>query len=184
MAQVQVDDVVIADKRTEWLEHAKELRALVNQPPSPIPASALARSGLEWLRAIMMGELPPVPICETLDFFMVLVEPGHVVFQGNPRPEFCNPMGSVHGGWMAALLDSCASCSVQSMLPAGKGFLTLELKVNFIRAVMTDVGPLRAEGKIVNFGNRVGVAEGRLTDANGRLYGHAVVTCLILDVNK
>ena len=176
MAEMQVN------KREEWLELEKTLRSRVTKPPAPCHPSALARSGLDWMRGIMMGELPNPPICETLDFFMVVVDPGHVAFQGNPRPEFCNPMGTIHGGWMSALLDSCASCAVQSMLPVGKGFLTLDLKINFVRPVMPGTGPLRADGKVINMGNRVGVAEGRLEDATGKLYGHCTATCMVLDV--
>lgn len=171
-----------ADIRAQWLEDEKRLRARAKPPASVVLQTAMQYSGLEFLRAIMNGELPAVPMGETLDYFMVVVEPGYVVFQGNPRPAFFNPLGSVNGGWMASLLDACTAGAFQSMVPTGKGFTTLEFKVNLTRVVMPEVGPLRAEGKIIAMGSRVGSAEGRLVDAAGRIYAHAVSTCLVIDL--
>ena len=171
--------------RAQWLAHEQSLRAGKRAAPAPVSLRELAsRGGLELLRGIMTGELPSAPISQTLDFFLAEVEPGRVVFQGNPQPAFYNPIGSVHGGWMATLLDSCVACAVHSVLPVGKGYTTVELKVNFVRTVMPDSGPLRAEGKIINLGGRIGTAEGRLTDAAGRLYAHATTTCLIFDMSE
>ncbi len=169
--------------RARWLAHEQSLRAGNTVAPAPVSLSELAsRGGLELLRGIMTGELPPAPISQTLDFFLAEVEPGRVVFQGNPQPAFYNPVGSVHGGWVATLLDSCVACAVHSLLPVGKGYTTVELKVNFVRAVVPDSGPLRAEGKIINLGGRIATAEGRLIDAAARLYAHATTTCLIFDM--
>lgn len=149
---------------------------------APIPPSVLAqRSGLDLLRGILAGDLPGAPIAKVLNLRPVSVDPGYVVFEGNPTADFFNPIGSVHGGWTATLLDSSVACAVQSMLPAGKGYTTIELKINFVRAVMPDSGPLRAEGKVIHVGGRIGTAEGRLTDTSGRLYAHATTTCLIFD---
>lgn len=171
------------DKRAQWLEHEQQMRARHTAEAAPVPPGALARNaGAEVLKAVMNGELPSAPIADTLNFFLVEVEPGRVVFQGSPRPAFYNPIGSVHGGWAATLLDSCVACAVHSTLPAGKGYTTVELKVNFVRAVMPDTGPMRAEGKVINVGGRIGTAEGRLTDASGKLYAHATTTCLIFDM--
>lgn len=171
------------DKRAQWLAQEQTFRAQLGGEASPVPPAALARTaGVEVLRAIMNGGLPRAPIADTLDFFLVEVEPGRVVFQGNPAPAFYNPIGSVHGGWVATLLDSSVGCAVHSTLPAGKGYTTVELKVNFVRAVMPDSGPLRAEGKVINVGSRIATAEGRLTDAAGRLYAHATTTCLVFDM--
>jgi uncharacterized protein (TIGR00369 family) len=168
--------------QAQWLAQDRALRARFSGSIGPVPPAVLAqRAGLEVLKAIAAGELPRAPISEVLDFILVDVEPGRAVFQGNPRAEHYNPIGSVHGGWMATLLDSCLGCAVHSTLPAGKGYTTLELKVNFVRALTSDVGPVRAEGKIINVGSRVGTADGRLTDAAGRLYAHATTTCLIFD---
>lgn len=152
------------------------------RPTGPIPTAVLAQqSGLELLKSLIAGELPRPPISEVLDFIPITVDPGRVVFEGTPRAAFLNPIGSIHGGWSATLLDSCVACAVQSMLPPGKGYTTAELKINFVRPVMPESGPLRAEGKVIHVGGRVGTAEGRLTDAAGRLYAHATTTCLIFD---
>jgi uncharacterized protein (TIGR00369 family) len=156
----------VSDNRAAWLEQEKAVRARQTAQPTPVPVTVLAqRSGLELLRGMMLGELPAPPISVTLDFFLVEVGPGRAVFQGNPRASFYNPIGSVHGGWTSTLLDSCVACAVHSTLAAGKGYTTIELKVNFVRPVMPDSGPMRAEGKVINVGNRIGTAEGRLTDA-------------------
>ena len=107
------------------------------------------------------------------------VEEGRAVFRGTPRFAHYNPFGSVHGGWTATLLDSCMACAVQSALPQGSACTTLEFKINIVRAITGDTGPVVAEGKVVQAGRRVGVAEGRLTDDVGRLLAHGTTTCLI-----
>lgn len=132
----------------------------------------------------MRGELPPPPIAQTLNFLLVAVERGRVVFQGTPLRDFYNPLGSIHGGWIATLLNSCVGCAVHSTLSAGKGYTTVELKVNYIRAVSDTTGPVRAEGKIIALGSRIATAEGRLVDARGRLLAHATTTCLIFDLTS
>jgi uncharacterized protein (TIGR00369 family) len=142
-------------------------------------ADLRARSGAQFFTAIGNGELPTPPIGHTLDFWPVEWEPGRIVFQGTPAMVHYNPLGSVHGGWIAALLDSCVGCAVHSVLPAGRGYTTVELKVNYVRAVTAEVGPVRAEGKVIHVGGQIGTAEGRLFDANGKLYAHATTTCLI-----
>jgi uncharacterized protein (TIGR00369 family) len=170
------------DARAQWLERERTARSR-QTGPAPIPPAALPQyAGVDLLNAMVSGELPSPPICQTLDFFLLEAQFGRVVFQGNPRFAHYNPIGSVHGGWTATLLDSCVACAIQSMLPVGKAYTTVELKVNFVRAVMPDVGPLRAEGKVINLGGRIGTAEGRLTDAAGKLYAHATTTCLIFDM--
>lgn len=172
-----------SNNRAAWLEHEKKILAGITKAPAPVSlAVASQRTGLDLLRGIMNGELPPAPISRTLNFILAEVEPGRVVFQGTPKPEFFNPIGSIHGGWTSTLLDSCVACAVHSMLPLGKAYTTVELKVNFVKAVMPDTGPLRAEGKIISMGNRIGTAEGRLIDADGKLYAHATTTCLIFDM--
>lgn len=167
--------------RAKWLEREKQLKINEGEFAPVPPARLLERAGIDAIRAVMAGELPRPPICKTLDFFLAEVELGHVVFQGNPRFEHFNPIGSIHGGWTATLLDSAVACAIHTTLPPGKAYTTLELKVNYVRAILPDCGPLRAEGKVINVGGRVGTAEGRLTDAEGRLYAHATTTCLIFD---
>ena len=118
-------------------------------------------------------------IGELVDFAPIEYEPGRFVFQGVPRFDHYNPLGIVHGGYAATLLDSCVGCAVHTMLPAGTGYTTLELKVNYLRAMTDRTGPVRAEGKVLSVGRQTGVAEGRLTDSAGRLLAYATTTCLV-----
>lgn len=166
----------------QWLAEEAAVRAKLAQPGVATREQLSSRSGAEFLAAISAGELPPPPIGATLDFIPISVEPGVVIFQGTPGPQHYNPSGAVHGGYAATLLDSAVGCAVHSMLPQGKGFTTLELKINYIRAMTDQTGPVRAEGKVVTVGGQVAVAEGRITDANGKLYAHATTTCLIFPI--
>jgi len=130
---------------------------------------------------MIAGELPAPPISQTLDFILVEAEHGRVVFQGRPGFAQYNPMGIVHGGWFATLLDSALGCAVASILPAGKGYTTAELKVNYVRAVTDRVGLVRAIGSVIHLGGRMATADGRLVGPDGRLYAHASTTCFIFD---
>jgi uncharacterized protein (TIGR00369 family) len=123
--------------------------------------------------------LPIPPITRVFNFRLSEVEPGRAVFTGEPSAEYYNPIGSVHGGFAATLLDSCMGCAVHSALPAGTGYTTLEIKISFLRPMLENTGPVRAEGKIISVGKRVGTAEGRIMDAEGKLYAHGTTTCLI-----
>ncbi|MBC7413857.1 MAG: PaaI family thioesterase [Herminiimonas sp.] len=162
-----------------WLAREKEVRALLAGPGVATLAQMKESSGMEFLQRIWRGELPSAPIGHTMDFVPVEGEPGRVVFQGTPGPEHYNPIGSVHGGYFCTLLDSALGCAVQSMLPKGTGYTTLELKVNLIRSLTDKTGPVRAEGKVVQVGRSVGIAEARLVDVDGKLYAHATTTCLV-----
>lgn len=144
------------------------------------PGIAKTMSGLQFLTAIMEGELPAPPIQHALDFRLVYVERGSAAFVGNPKFEYYNPIGSVHGGFTAALLDSCMACAVHSTLAVGFSYATIEIKVNYVRAITSDTGEVRAEGKVINAGKRIATAEGRLFDSTGKLYAHGSTTCLIL----
>lgn len=146
------------------------------------PEVARTLSGLELMRGILAGKFPQAPVSDAAHFLLHEVNEGHAVFTGTPKPEFYNPMGTVHGGWIATLLDSCMSCAVHTALPAGQAYSTLELKVNFVRAITGKTGPMRAEGRIIHMGGRIGTAEGKLTDAGGKLYAHGTVTCMIFPV--
>lgn len=145
------------------------------------PEQVIGKSGVEIFDGIFSGELPVPPICETLDFIAVEVEAGRAVFQGRPLERHYNPLGTVHGGWHATLLDSAVGCAVHSALPAGKSYTTLELNVNMLRALTRDVQLVRAEGSVIHLGGQVATAEGRLYDAYGKLYSHATTTCLVFD---
>jgi uncharacterized protein (TIGR00369 family) len=162
-----------------WLAREREVRLLLASP-GKIPAEEIARTdGLGFLERIGRGELPLPPIMQALDFVPVEIERGRAVFQGTPKPDYYNPIGSVHGGYIATLLDSAVGCAVHSMLERGFGYTTLELKVNFVRPITDRTGPVRAEGHVVNVSRQVGVAQGRLVDPAGRMYAWGSTTCMI-----
>src|SRR6266480_1192649 len=138
-------------------------------------------TGMEIFQRIFAGELPRPPIGDTLDFVPIRIEPGLAVFQGRPQLKHYNPLGTVHGGWFATLLDSAVGCAVHSTLPAGKAYTTLELNLNIVRALTAAVPLVRAEGKLIHAGRQVATAEGRLVGPDGKLYAHATTTCLICD---
>ena len=168
-----------------WLAEETAIRGRLSGDEGIIPPELPAQhSGLELLKAILRGELPPPPIGRVADYVLVEVECGRATFQGTPKFDYYSPIGSVHGGWIAILLDSCVGCAVLSTLPAGKVFTTLELKVNYVRKVTDQTGPVRAHGQVIHSGGRVATAEGRLVDAAGRLYAHCTTTCLVLDLNS
>ena len=150
------------------------------QDPRPLAEAGRSMSGIEFLRAIRDGRLPAAPIAELLGFQLVEVEPGHAVFEVVPGEHHYNPIGVVHGGLAMTLLDSAMGCAVQSQIPAGGAYTTLEAKTNLVRAITSETGKLRAIGKLVHLGKRVGTAEGRLEDAAGKLYAHATTTCIVL----
>lgn len=164
-----------------WLEEENAIRSCLGVSGSASQQELTCRSGMEVFEAIFAGELPPAPIGDTLDFIPIHMEPGIAVFQGKPQRRHYNPLGTVHGGWFATLLDSAVGCAVHTMLPAGKGYTTLELKVNMVRP-LTDAVPLvRAEGKVIHAGRQVATAEGKIVGPDGKLYAHATTTCLIFD---
>ena len=162
-----------------WQSQEAAIRAKLGPPGVATLEQLKASSGMEFLQRIWDGELPSAPIGHTMDFVPIEGEPGRVVFQGTPGPQHYNPIGSVHGGYFCTLLDSAVGCAVQTMLPKGMGYTTLELKVNLIRALTDKTGPVRAEGKVIQVGGKVGIAEGRIFDSGGKLYAHASTTCLI-----
>lgn len=137
-------------------------------------------SGLEYLQKMIAGELPPPPIAILMNFHPAEVAEGRAVFVCEPAEYHYNPIGLVHGGVAATLLDSAMGCAVHTTLPAGVGYTTLEIKVNYVRPLSPDSGELRCEGRLIHRGRTTATAEGRVTDADGRLYAHATTTCLIL----
>lgn len=132
--------------------------------------------------ALLMAENRNPPIGDTLEFSLVELQRGRVVFEGSPSRKVLNPIGSVHGGYAATLLDSACGCAVHSSLKAGQGYTTLELKVSYHRALSETSGPVRADGKLISLGRRVAFSEARLVDAQGRLCASATSTLLIFDV--
>jgi uncharacterized protein (TIGR00369 family) len=138
-----------------------------------------AMSGLEFVQGLVSGALPLNTIAETLGYDVVEAERGRVVITLVPDASHLNPWGTVHGGLTATLLDSCMGLAVQSMLEKGFASTTLEFKISLVRAITPETGEVRAEGRILNAGRRIGMAEGRLTDRSGRLLAHGTTTCLV-----
>lgn len=136
-------------------------------------------SGLELLSQIRDGLLPAPPIQQTLDFRLTTVDRGSATFAGVPRYDFYNPLDSIHGGYIAALLDSCMSCAVHSTLDVGHTYATLEVKINYVRPILSTTGEVQAHGKVISAGRRIATAEGRLVDSAGKVYAHGTTTCLI-----
>lgn len=148
---------------------------------SDVISKPAALSGLEQLRAVFDPARPErgPGIGRTMGFTVIEIEEGRVVFGGCPDESVYNPLGTVHGGYAATLLDSAVGCAVHSTLKAGQGYTTLELKVAYHRAMTKDTGPVRAEGRVIKSGSRAAFAEGRLTDLEGRLYATATSTLLV-----
>ena len=145
------------------------------------PADIAGLTGLQQMQAMLDGKLPYPHIAQTLDFSLVEVGEGRAVFQGQPQLKHYNPLGTVHGGWYATLLDSAVGCAVHTAMPVGRAYTTAELSVNIVRAASHKSGPLRAIGTVVHSGRQLATAEGRLVGADGKLYAHATTTCLVFD---
>jgi uncharacterized protein (TIGR00369 family) len=137
-------------------------------------------SGIEFLQKIVAGEIPPPPIAVLLGFGITKVESGYALFECDPGEHHYNPIGVVHGGLACTLLDSAMSCAIQTTVPAGSAYTTLELKVHLVRAITDKTGHLRAEARLVYGGSRMGTAEGKLIDKDGKIYAHGTTTCMIM----
>ena len=153
---------------------------LTHADPLALAARGLELSGMDYIRAIFAGELPPPPIASLMGFRGVEARPGAAVFEMEPGPQHYNPIGSVHGGVALTLLDSAMGCAVHTLLEAGVRYTTLEVKTNFVRPITAATGVIRCEGTVVHRGARVATAEGRIVDASGKLLAHGTTTCLIL----
>jgi uncharacterized protein (TIGR00369 family) len=146
-----------------------------------IAEAARQLSGLDYMRALIAGEVPAPPIAELMGFDLVEVDEGYARFRGVPGVQHLNPIGSVHGGFAATLLDSALGCAVHTTLPTGVGYSTLELSVNLVRGITPATGPVLAEGRIVHAGRRTATAEAKLyAEEGGALLAHGTTTCLIL----
>ena len=139
-----------------------------------------ATSGLEFLQRIVAGEIPGVPIGETLGFRLVEVERGRVVVAGAPDERSYNLVGTVHGGWGAAIIDSALALSTLSTLEADQGFTTIDIRINYLRPLTAATGEVRAEGRVLQAGRRLAYGDARLTDRDGKLICHGTGSCLIL----
>lgn len=175
----------MSDRLEEWLAREREVneRLQAGAGWGAVPAEQFGtRSGLQVMQAMLRGELPAPTIMRTLDFRLVEAAEGRAVFQGAPGPSHLNPMGTVHGGWYATLLDSALGCAVHTMMPAGRAYTTAELSLNLVRGIGPKVQRVRAEGQVVHCGRQLATAEGRLVGPDGTLYAHATTSCLVFDL--
>lgn len=160
-----------ADKLTRTYDYEGRL---------PDPKTMMSMTGLEYLHALLRGEMPAAPIAYTLNFWPTEFAYGRAVFEGEPQRSAYNPLGSVHGGWSAAILDSALGCAVHTTLPAGKGYTTVDLSISLVRAITERVTRVRCEASIVHAGGSIATAQARIVDEAGTLYAHGTTTCAIL----
>jgi uncharacterized protein (TIGR00369 family) len=169
-----------------WLAQEREVLARIDAGVGPgvaRPEQVAGKTGLETMQAMLRGELPYAPIARTLDFMLLEVDEGRALFQGTPGPAHLNPMGGIHGGWYATLLDSALGCAVHTMMPPGRGYTTAELGVNLVRAIGAKAPRVRAEGEVIHVGRQLATAQARLYGPDGTLYAHATTTCLVFEIN-
>ena len=171
-----------------WLAQEKEVRQRLEAGAGPgvaRPDQVAGKTGLEVMQGLLSGELPYASIAKTLDFTIVEVAEGRAVFQGTPGPTHLNPMGTIHGGWYATLLDSALGCAVHTLMPVGRGYTTAELGVNLVKAINPAKTPrVRAEGKVIHCGRQLATAEARIVGPDGTLYAHATTTCLVFEMKR
>jgi uncharacterized protein (TIGR00369 family) len=172
----------VSDDTENELWGPQHSRTVTWHEPGPGTARGLAMAGIDYLKAMIAGELPPPSIAALMQFEIVEAEPGKVVFTCSPDGSVYNPNGGVHGGLVCTLLDSVAGSAVHSTLPAGKGYTSIEINVNYLKPVRLDAGPLTATGTVVKAGSRVGFTEGVVTDASGALVATATSTLLVFDL--
>ena len=168
-----------------WLAEEAEVLKRMEAGPGPglaSPEQVAGKTGLEVMQAMLYGEIPYAAIAKTLDFAIMEVSPGRAMFQGTPLAQHLNPLGTIHGGWVATLLDSALGCSVHTMMPAGRGYTTAELSVNYVKGLTPRVGRVRAEGKVIHCGRQLATAEARLVGPDGTLYAHGTTTCLVFEI--
>ena len=145
---------------------------------------AQGKSGLELLKMAIAGELPPPPIAKLMDIRLTQIEKGKAIFTGTPQEFHYNPLGTVHGGYGATLLDSAMGCAVHSTLDPGDIYTTLEFKINFVRALTHETGEVRGIGTVIHETRTTALAEGRIEDGKGKLYAFATTTCVIRRASK
>ncbi|MDB5827268.1 MAG: aromatic compound catabolic protein [Variovorax sp.] len=175
------------DELEAWIAREAEVNALLHAGPGPgvaRPEEIEGMSGLEVMQAMIAGKIPYAAIAKTLNFTVVEVSPGVAIFQGEPLAEHLNPLGTIHGGWAATLLDSALGCSIHTMMPPGRGYTTAELGVNYVKGLTPKVQRVRAIGKVIHSGRQLATAEARLVGPDGTLYAHATTTCLVFELPK
>jgi uncharacterized protein (TIGR00369 family) len=163
---------------------ATRTRTIMWEDPHRLTQAGLNRSGLDFMRAMIAGELPPPPIAVLLDFRLAEVSEGRAVFICTPGEQHYNPIGVVHGGLISTLCDSAMGCAIHTALPAGVGYTTIELHINLIRALTRDTGEIRCEGSVLHTGRRMATAEAKVFDRQNKLYGHATTTCMVFPASE
>jgi uncharacterized protein (TIGR00369 family) len=168
-----------------WIAEERRVTERLDAGPGPglaRPDQVAGKTGLEVMQAMLAGEIPYAAIAKTLDFTIVEVGAGVAIFQGTPLPRHLNPLGTIHGGWVATMLDSALGCSVHTLMPAGRAYTTAELSVNYVKGLTPKVQRVRAEGKVIHCGRQLATAEARLVGPDGTLYAHATTTCLVFEI--
>jgi uncharacterized protein (TIGR00369 family) len=169
-----------------WLAQERDVRARMDAGVGPgvaRPEQIAGKTGLQVMQGLLAGELPHAHMAKTLDFMMIEVGPGLAIFQGTPGVQHLNPLGTVHGGWFASLLDSALGCAVHTRMPPGRGYTTAELGVNLVKAINPAKTPrVRAIGKVLHCGRELATAEARIVGPDGTLYAHATTTCLVFEL--
>lgn len=181
----RIDFMTTENQLETWLAQEQKIRRVLETGLGAgvaTHAQVTGKSGLELLQSMLRGEIPFAAIGKTLDFSLLEVSEGRALFQGTPGPAHLNPMGGIHGGWYATLLDSALGCAVHTMMPAGRGYTTAELSVNIVKAIPLKVTRIRAEGKVIHCGRQLATAEARLFGPDGTLYAHATTTCLVFEL--
>lgn len=171
------------EKIQAWLADAQEMRAHMAPPGTLSLKEVASMSPQEFFDGIGSGQLPAPPINVPMHMTPIQWTPGHFIFQGSPQDMHYNPLGTVHGGYIATLLDSALGCAIHTMLSKGQGYTTTDLRISYVRALTTAVGPVRAEGRIIHVGRSTALAEGRLYDVDDKLYATASTTCLIMNMH-
>lgn len=177
----------ITDALADWIAQEAAIVERLDAGPGPglaRPEQIAGKTGFEAMQAMLRAEIPYAAIAKTLDFTLMEVAPGRAMFQGRPLARHLNPLGTVHGGWVATLLDSALGCSVHTMMPPGRAYTTAELSVNYVKAVTPNVPRVRAEGKVIHCGRQLATAEARLFGPDGTLYAHATTTCLVFEMRS
>jgi uncharacterized protein (TIGR00369 family) len=173
------------EQLARWLDEEARVRKHIEGGAGPGVARAeqvAGLNGLQFVQAMLQGQLPYPSICQTLDFVLIEVDDGQISFQGAPGPKHLNPMGTVHGGWYATLLDSAMGCAVHTKMPVGRGYTTAELSVNLVKAINPNVQRVRATGRVLHCGRQLATADAQLVGPDGTLYAHATTTCLVFEL--
>ena len=173
------------DMLEAWLAEEQEVLRRLDAGPGPgvaRPDQVAGMGGMDLMRAMLRGDIPYAAIAKTLDFLVIDIGDGSATFQGTPGPQHLNPMGTVHGGWFATLLDSALGCAVHTKMPPGRAYTTAELSVNIVRALTPKVPRVRAIGRVIHCGRQLATADAQLIGPDGTLYAHATTTCLVFEM--